>query len=61
MRTDRQRDIKKLIDGFRNFAKAPENVGTTSKYGYTIYILFTHQQMHILLNLEKFKFILKYT
>ena len=24
-------------------------------------ILFTHQQMHFLLNLEKFKFILKYT
>ena len=26
-----------------------------------ILILFTHQQMHFLLNLEKFKFILKYT
>jgi hypothetical protein len=23
---------------------------------YAIYILFTHQQMHFLLNLEKFKF-----
>jgi len=26
----------------------------TVRYG--IYILFTHQQMHFLLNLEKFKF-----
>jgi hypothetical protein len=26
-----------------------------------LYILFTHQQMYFLLNLEKFKFILKYT
>jgi len=28
---------------------------------YWIYILFTHQKMHFLLNLERFKFILKYT
>jgi len=28
---------------------------------YEIYILFTHQQMHFLLNLEMFKFILEYT
>ena len=28
---------------------------------YGIYILFTHQQMHFLLNLEKFKFTLRYT
>ena len=28
---------------------------------YWIYIVFTHQQIHYLLNLEKFKFILKYT
>ena len=28
---------------------------------YGIYILFTHQQMYFLLNLEKFKFILNYT
>ena len=28
---------------------------------YGIYILFIHQQMHFLLNLQKFKFILKYT
>ena len=28
---------------------------------YWVYILFTYQQMHFLLNLEKFKFTLKYT
>ena len=28
---------------------------------YGIYILFTHQQIHFLLNLEKFKFIWKHT
>ena len=28
---------------------------------FKLNILFTHQQMHFLLNLEKFKFILKYT
>ena len=27
----------------------------------TIVVLITHQQMHFLLNLEKFKFIVKYT
>jgi len=26
-----------------------------------LYILFTHQQIHFLLNLEKFKFTLEYT
>jgi len=28
---------------------------------FLIYILFTHQQMYFLFNLEKFKFIIKYT
>jgi len=30
-------------------------------YRCTVHILFTHQQMNFLLNLEKLKFILKYT
>jgi hypothetical protein len=35
MRTDKQRDMKKLMDGFCNFVKAPENVCTINNYGYT--------------------------
>ena len=35
MRTDRQRDMKKLTDGFPNFTKAPENICTVSNYVYT--------------------------
>ena len=29
--------------------------------GMKVYILFIHQQMHFLLNIEKFKFTWKYT
>ena len=40
-----------------------EAIGNFYRYTvhYGIYILFTHQQMHFLLKLEKFKFTWKYT
>jgi hypothetical protein len=45
--------VQKMKHAFYNIYRC------TVRYG--IYILFTHQQMHFSLNLEKFKFVWKYT
>ena len=61
------RDDWKLFDGVTSQQYRAESRKSHRKYmfyrctlHYCIYILFTHQQMHFLLNFEKLKFILKY-
>ena len=59
-------EVESMLDGPHKNFRLPENLTKNNNFyrctmHYGIYILVIHQQLHFLLNLEKFNFTLEWT